>query len=133
MSDLVNLIQNLSLEDNKNIIRITSNEIGIGNIKNYNLISEFTNQIETIKRLLSIGTIFSNKEMIISMLRFKWIFDKIIESILRTSTNYSHDISSSGLDKTTPEILISHLKNNLSKEQFNLIYINYLHYQNKFC
>lgn len=132
MSDLTNLFQNLSLEDDPNIITIILNELEIFNIKNANLVSEFYILIDKIKILCTIGTNFSNKDMIICLIKYKWIYDKIIETILRTSINYSYDITANGLDKLTPEIFISHLQNNLSKEQFNLIYTNYKHYVNKF-
>ncbi len=128
MSEIDILLDKLTLEDDNNIISITLNELNLSNIRNCNLISEFYSQIDMIKKLFSIGTIFSNKQVIISLLRQKWIFDKIIESILRTSINYSHDITANGLDKLTPEAFLSFLKNNLSNEQFTLIKSNYDYY-----
>ncbi len=132
MSEIDILLEKLTLEDDDNIISITINELNLSNIRNSNIVSEFYILVDKIKKLLMVGTNFSNKDMIICLIKFKWIFDKIIESILRTSINYFHDITANGLDKLTPEILIKHLQNNLSKEQFNLIYTNYKHYVNKF-
>ncbi len=131
MQDISFILKNLSLED-KNIIPINYEEIGIAHIKNYNLMTEFYSHISEFRNITNRGTLLSNKEVIIWLVKYNWIYNKIIEGILRISINYSHDISANGLDKLTPNYFLDVLKINLSNEQFNFINQNFIHYNNYF-
>ncbi len=132
MSDISHLLENLSLEDNKNIIFISKNEIEILNIKNNNLVQEFYYHLDCFKKIFNKCTILSNKELVIWLIKFTWLYDKIVESILRVSINYWQDLSANGLDKINPSYFFDIIKNNLSNEQYLVIKLNYDHYLNLF-
>lgn len=131
MSELTSLFTNLSLDETK-ILFIDYDELEISQIKNYNLVEEFYKQINKLRTIMHRGCILNNKDLIIGLLRFNWIYDKMIEGILRISLNYSQDICTNGLDKLTPNFFLDWLKSNISSEQYNLISNNFFYYKNKF-
>ncbi len=132
MQDISFILKNLSLNDDKNIVPVSYEEIGIAHIKNYNLMTEFYTHLSQFRNITSRGTLLSNKEVIIWLIKYNWIYNKIIEGILRVSINYSHDISANGLDKLTPNYFLDMLKINLSNEQFDLINQNFIYYNKLF-
>jgi hypothetical protein len=131
-NNLANLFSGLEISNSGKYIKIELEELLLSSIKNYNLISEYFILIDTINKMLSIGTIFCNKQMICGLLRLRWIYDKIILGILSVSSNYHDDISLNKLDKFTPENYLSFLKSNLSNEHYQIIETNYNFYVNKF-
>lgn len=135
MQDISGLLNKLTLldnRDNKNLLQINYEEICIHYIKNYNLMDEFYLHLSKFKNLISRGTLLSNKEVVLWLLKYNWIYNKIVEGILSISVNCAHDISNVGLDKFTPDYFMESFKINLSEEHFNLINQNFIYYNKIF-
>ncbi len=129
--EFISLLSNLSL-DNTNYINIEINELNIGFTEINSTINLYYTQVDKLQRLFNQGTILNNKNIVIILLEFTIIYNRVLNLIKLNSKNYQFDLAINKLDKLTPQYYLSFLQSNIYEEQYKIIEKNYYYYLNKF-
>ncbi len=129
--EFISLLSNLSL-DNTNYINIEINELNIGFTEINSTINLYYTQVDKLQRLFNQGTILNNKNIVINLLEFTIIYNRVLNLIKLNSKNYQFDLAINKLDKLTPQYYLSFLQSNIYEEQYKIIEKNYYYYLNKF-
>ncbi len=129
---LTNSLGSLSIEEDSKIdprfILINTCEFGIGPNNSKNYINSYYTEIDIMMKNMSKGILFDKKELIVSLVKITVLYDKIIQFIMKYSSNYSNDIIVNKLDKLKPEYFLNMLVTSIPKEYFDVIYLNYNYY-----
>ncbi len=129
--EFISLLSNLSL-DNTDYINIEINELNIGFTEINSTINLYYTQVDKLQRLFNQGTILNNKNIVIILLEFTIIYNRVLNLIKLNSKNYQFDLAINKLDKLTPQYYLSFLQSNIYEEQYKIIEKNYYYYLNKF-